>query len=223
MPVAILKKLTQNMFLLLSCCFLIIGLSYFLLGYDRIEMNLYFYCRRTALLDMFFKYATQLAELTVTIFFILLLFYYKNSYVVFYLLLILIVTLVVYFLKHEVFGYIRPSLYLQGHLEITPIAGTSLLKNYSFPSGHTTFIFATMTYFSLLIKNKYIQACFFLMALSCAISRVYLFQHFYIDIYVGSILGIAISLLLFYLTKESILNNKQSFLSFSIKNYYTKK
>lgn len=216
-------NILQNVFLLLSVIFLVIGASYFILGYDRIEMNLFFYCRRTELLNLFFKNATQLAETYVTLLILVILFYYRNAYAFFYLLLMLVVTLVVYFLKHEVFGYIRPALYLKGHLDINPIEGTSLLQNYSFPSGHTTFIFAGMCFLSYLIKNKWAQMVFFILALSCAISRVYLFQHFYIDIYVGSILGIAITSILFYFTKDTIIESKQSILSFSLKNYLAKK
>lgn len=186
-------------------------------------MNLYFYCHRSSLLNLFFLYSTKLAELWVTIAILLALFYFRNSYAIFYLLLIVAVTLIVFFLKHHVFGYVRPALYMQGRLELKGVGGMPLLQNYSFPSGHTTFIFASMYYLSELIKNKWAHILLFALAVACALSRVYLFQHFYIDIYVGAILGILISKLLILLTQSSILSSSQKFLSYSIKHDFFKR
>ena len=129
----------------------------------------------------------------------------------------------VYVFKHHIFGYVRPSLYLKDHLEIQAVAGAPLLQNYSFPSGHTTFIFAGMCYLSLLVKSHFYQIVFFVLALLCGLSRIYLFQHFYVDVYVGSILGICITLLLYFILHEKLLQSTNPYLSFSLKKYREEK
>lgn len=60
----------------------------------------------------------------------------------------------------------------------------------SFPSGHTTSAsicgFFIMRYF----KNIYLRLIIYIVILFVGLSRVFLFQHFIIDVYVGVILGI---------------------------------
>ena len=60
----------------------------------------------------------------------------------------------------------------------------------SFPSGHTTSAsicgFFIMRYF----KNIYSRLLIYIIILFVGLSRVFLFQHFIIDVYVGVILGI---------------------------------
>ena len=68
---------------------------------------------------------------------------------------------------------------------------------YSFPSGHSTTAFALFFIFGFFVKNKKWQILFFILALSTAISRMYLLQHFFIDVYFGSILGVLIATIVF--------------------------
>lgn len=210
-------------FLVASIVFWLVGSLYFIADYGRVDMNLYFYCNRSIWADTFFLYATKTAELYATLFIFVVLLFYKNAYAIYYLLLALSVSLIVYFLKQKVFGYIRPAFYIKEYLDIEAIANQKLLMNYSFPSGHTTFIFAGMCFLALLTKNKVAQIAFFIIALSCAISRVYLFQHFFIDVYVGSILGILISVFLYYITDFAWKNQPNRFIHFSSKDYIYKR
>ncbi len=73
-------------------------------------------------------------------------------------------------------------------------------SNNSFPSGHTAtaFCMATMIILAYPHLHKIWQLFFFLIALSVAYSRIYLSQHYFLDIYVGSILGILSSILIYY-------------------------
>ncbi len=214
-----IQQLGATTFLLLSLCFLLIGSSYFILGYKRVDMNLFFYCYRNPYLNMLFLNATKLAEASVTIFILLVLFYYRNVYAITYLLIILVVTILVFILKHHVFGYVRPVVYLQDHLEIRGVNNLPLLQNFSFPSGHTTFVFAGMCYLSILVKKNWMQVIFFVLAILCAFSRVYLCQHFYIDIYVGALLGTMITCLMMFFLKEKWMQSTHPILSFSLKKY----
>lgn len=75
----------------------------------------------------------------------------------------------------------------------------------SFPSGHTTGAFAAFCFLSLFLapRHKWWGAIFFLLAVLVAYSRLYLAAHFFLDVYVGSIIGTFFSILavrIFYKT-----------------------
>ncbi len=81
----------------------------------------------------------------------------------------------------------------------------------TFPSGHTMTIFGFCSMLAYLMKNKLLSLSFFLLALLVGISRVYLLQHFFIDIYVGSVLGL-VSLALSVWVVDKKLGKYSSFL-----------
>ncbi len=65
------------------------------------------------------------------------------------------------------------------------------LMEHSFPSGHTSAAFCLFTFLAMLLPGRYRGwgMVLFLCALSVAYSRMYLAAHFFLDIYVGSIIG----------------------------------
>ncbi len=69
----------------------------------------------------------------------------------------------------------------------------------SFPSGHTTSAFCFFTFISFLLTPRYRPwaIAFFALALTVAYSRMYLAVHFFADVYVGSIIGTAFTMLVF--------------------------
>jgi membrane-associated phospholipid phosphatase len=79
-------------------------------------------------------------------------------------------------------------------------------KRFSFPSGHTMAAFGMATVLSYVTQNKILQSILFLYAISIAFSRMYLLQHFFVDVYAGAIIGFTavIIVLLFYKKFEKI-------------------
>jgi membrane-associated phospholipid phosphatase len=59
----------------------------------------------------------------------------------------------------------------------------------SFPSGHSATAFSLFVIFALLVTNRFLSALFVLLAAIIAFSRVYLAQHFVLDVFVGSAIG----------------------------------
>ncbi len=72
----------------------------------------------------------------------------------------------------------------------------------SFPSGHTIGAFGFFLLLSLLLpkSQKYWSILFFILALACGYSRMYLGQHFFADVYGGSIIGTILAWLIYEAT-----------------------
>ncbi|KOH42603.1 hypothetical protein NC99_45580 [Sunxiuqinia dokdonensis] len=67
--------------------------------------------------------------------------------------------------------------------------------HYSFPSGHSMTIFAAMSLFAVLAGKQWAGVVFFIAALVIGFTRIYLLQHFFLDVYVGSVLGVLSTIL----------------------------
>ncbi len=89
----------------------------------------------------------------------------------------------------------------------------ALLHNNSFPSGHTTGAFSLMCFLACAIhlRYRYLGLLFFVLALMVGYARVYLAAHFFLDVYVGSIIGTLLSFIvciLVYRYKEHHLQKR---------------
>ncbi len=161
---------------------------------------LYFNALHTPPLDSFFKAVTQLAEGPLFLLAIIIAIrfsYGKGLVLAINALLVLGITT---FLKHVVFdGVIRPSVFFEGKVTLNFVEGLDILRYNSFPSGHTAGAFGAFCMLSLLVTNKKWSYLFFTAALLVGVSRVYLLQHFFRDIYAGSLVGVVVSSV-FYLT-----------------------
>lgn len=70
------------------------------------------------------------------------------------------------------------------------VDGVDILSKHSMPSGHTATAFAFFLVLAITFKNKYLGIIFFSIALLVGISRIYLLQHFFEDVFVGAALGV---------------------------------
>lgn len=69
------------------------------------------------------------------------------------------------------------------------VEGVRLHSTHSFPSGHTTGAFALFCVCILFAKKPFWKVFFTILAIIVAYSRMYLSQHFLIDVTVGSFIG----------------------------------
>jgi membrane-associated phospholipid phosphatase len=83
----------------------------------------------------------------------------------------------------------RPKVFFDGLVDIHYVAGVHIHSTHSFPSGHTTGAFALFIALALMNKRPLWQMLFLVTALLVGYSRLYLAQHFPIDVLVGSVLG----------------------------------
>lgn len=71
--------------------------------------------------------------------------------------------------------------------------------HYSFPSGHSMTIFAALSMVAYFIGNKWAGIVFFFAALVIGFTRIYLLQHFFLDVYVGALIGVFSTILTVWL------------------------
>jgi membrane-associated phospholipid phosphatase len=98
----------------------------------------------------------------------------------------------------------RPKLYFEAGTYLNFIDGVTLSGSSGFPSGHTATAFAIATVMALMMKNKNWQLLILLAAFLVGYSRIYLAQHFLLDVLAGSLLGTVsgiVSVYLAYSTK----------------------
>ena len=105
-----------------------------------------------------------------------------------------------YILKHWIYYDVtRPHFVFQYFLreELKEVQGVDLIGFHSFPSGHALSAFALFFCLLFVSRSHFLKILFFALAILAAYSRVYLSQHWLIDIYVGSIIGVCFSLLFY--------------------------
>ncbi len=101
-------------------------------------------------------------------------------------------SIVVQCLKRVFFSHmLRPIALLPSDVSVHLIDGVPLLTDLSFPSGHSATIFVLISLIQLLgRKKKNVYSVILIgLGLIVAYSRIYLCQHFYIDVYVGAWMG----------------------------------
>ncbi len=147
--------------------------------------------------DWFFRYYTEVGNgVTVAVIAVILFFFDKRlSYTV--ALSALAAGLTVQLLKHFVFPEVmRPSAVIENlHL----VQGVVMNKMYSFPSGHTATAFAMFSTLVFYFRRKRLKLLFLIFALLVGFSRIYLSQHFFVDVYFGSLIGLGFAVLVFIL------------------------
>lgn len=100
----------------------------------------------------------------------------------------------------------RPFIYFQETQGVYYIPWLEIHKFNSFPSGHTAQAFCLALCTCFYANKKYIPLLFTLAALT-GVSRMYLLQHFPVDVLVGSFVAVVLTTFIF-----PLLENRESFL-----------
>ncbi len=102
------------------------------------------------------------------------------------------------FFKQLIFeDHHRPVILMTQITDLHFVKGVVMNQFNSFPSGHTTAAFSLYTLLALLIQHKKSGSTWVFMGTLVALSRVYLLQHFWVDIIAGSMIGTITCTLLF--------------------------
>ena len=150
--------------------------------------------------DIFFKYITHLGDGIFAILIAILFLFFNIRKSIYILLSYAGAGIVSFILKHFIYYDIyRPHFVFNFFVreKFKMVEGVDLIGFHSFPSGHALSAFALFFCLLFMSKNHFFKISFFTLAVLAAYSRVYLSQHWLIDIYVGSIIGVFFSVLFY--------------------------
>ncbi|MEO9482225.1 MAG: phosphatase PAP2 family protein [Ekhidna sp.] len=160
--------------------------------------------------NFFFKYWTHTGDV---IFFTIItvgLIFWKRRFGIVLAAIGISVAAISLFFKHVLFPEAqRPIIYFRGYEVLDFVDGVSILSQYSFPSGHSMAVFALATFIALMMQHSNYSMILLVAAVLTAISRVYLVQHFLIDIMAGSLIGI-FTAITFYMGFEKFLHGESN-------------
>jgi membrane-associated phospholipid phosphatase len=207
------KKLVRenNYFFIPYFLFLLIGFIIIILV-DKSPLHLFLNSFHNSFFDSLFYYITFLGDgITATII-TLLLILIKYRYALITGISCLLSATITQLLKHFVFAdALRPAKFFEGLNTLHLVENVENYSYNSFPSGHSTIAFALCTSFLFTTTNKGMKLTFFLAAILIAYSRVYLSQHFFEDIYVGSIIGCLVSCGIYFLFNKVSYDSKLNY------------
>ena len=207
-PVAMLRH--NTLFLTLTLLLAAV-IGYVLLRYDKAAIHLWMNTWHTPFLDGFFRAYTAVGEWVPYVVVFLLLFY-KAGWSMYLLSAVAGSGLLSQGLKF-VFNAERPYYFFSHRypeVQLPFVDGVELSQYFSFPSGHTTSFFAFFLVMSIVltsgtVKGRIQQVLVYgvlpfvcwIAAVLGAYSRIYLSQHFLVDIFGGMLLGVIVTVSLY--------------------------
>ena len=144
------------------------------------------------LLDGFFYYVTYLGDGMILLIILLYMLLQSYTWAAFFAgFTILEAGIVQLLLKKGLFASVtRPASYIPNFDQLHQVSGLTLHHLHSFPSGHTQTIFLVVTFIAMAGKrNLGASVLLVLLASLTALSRVYLLQHFLVDVWFGALIG----------------------------------
>ncbi len=163
----------------------------FAIVFGREQSQIFINRLNSQFLDQFFKYVTYLGSgyFFVLVIFLVAIFRGKASGGL--IVAAILSTIFVQAFKHTIGGY-RPYAFFEMYSDYSLhlVSGVKMLRMHSFPSGHTATAFAVFFYLAALTRKNWLKVSYLLLAVLVAYSRVYLSQHFVIDVVGGSFIGV---------------------------------
>ena len=215
-----MKAILKNnlSFLLPYSFFLLLGAVIIFIN-SKAETHLSFNSFHNTFLDSINIYTTYFGDGVTASLLIIMMLAVKYRYFIIVGLANVISALIAQFLKHFVFAdVVRPKKFFEGIQELYFVPGIENHFYNSFPSGHTTCAFALYFSFALMVESRYYKVLFFVLALSTGYSRIYLSQHFFEDVYAGSIIGVTTTIFVFYFVQKK----NHIWMEKSIVNFFNK-
>lgn len=195
------QLLKDNRYFLIPYILFILVFLVFSLVFTKIEMHIWVNQFNSPFLDVFFKYATHLGDGTAIVILTIIFLFIKFRYAVAFLIGSLLTSGIVHLFKQFLLeNMYRPSKYFELYetYKLYLVEGVVLRSLQSFPSGHTSTAFNVFLMFALITQNNYLKLVCFFTAFLVAFSRVYLSQHFFVDIAAGSFIATLTMLVIYY-------------------------
>jgi membrane-associated phospholipid phosphatase len=200
------QLLKNNRYFLVPFLFTLLICGILLFVFSKSELHILSNKANSAFFDYFFKYATNLGDGAMIAILTVILLFVKYRYAIVFLSGSLLTAGIINLFKKVLLGDVfRPSKYFELYesYQLHFVEGVKLNALQSFPSGHTGTAFNLFFMLALIAQTKSQKLFLFFMAALVGYSRVYLSQHFLIDITVGSLFGTTIMLLMFWWLSQS--------------------
>lgn len=166
----------------------------FSLIFSRVEIHIWFNSFHTVLLDSLMKAWTFLGDGTIAVLIVLLFLLIRTRYFFILFASYAISGIAAQLLKRTFFnGIPRPVKYFELNnidFDLYLVPGVDIHSWHSFPSGHTATAFGVFFGISLILKSRVLQLVCLILAIGVGYSRIYLSEHFLMDVCGGAILGI---------------------------------
>ncbi len=141
--------------------------------------------------DIFFEYWTNLGDGVMWIPVALMVYFFRKKKMILILSIFLLSTFFTQLLKNYIFpAEPRPVTAITDHTQIHMVDGVEMHTVYSFPSGHTATAFCIFLMSCLLISKTWILPVGVTYALLVGYSRIYLAQHFPLDVGGGMLIAV---------------------------------
>jgi membrane-associated phospholipid phosphatase len=181
----------NNRVFFLLYAFLLVVVGVLQLLYTQEALMQWVNARNHPAADVFFTYATYLGDGAFFVFVCVVLLFYNRRVSAMAFASFALSSLTSLFLKAIVFpDRLRPLKFFEhSSYQYRVIEGLDIHSYNSFPSGHTTTAFAVFGLLAFIDERRGRGWFFLVLAALTGYSRVYLFQHFVEDAYVGSLVG----------------------------------
>lgn len=188
------------------CCiflFLLLFISSILIGKQSLFLLLNF--DGGLLLDYFFKYWSHLGDGIMWIPIIIFVYLKKRKYFKFVIGIISISIVLTQSLKWIKYtNQIRPYYAIEQKNLIHIVKSVEPKQKHSFPSGHTSTAFTIALIISLVFDNALLIIIFLIYAILVGYSRIYLAQHFPLDVSGGIVIAVLSTSIIYLFKKKHI-------------------
>lgn len=168
-------------------------LAYPLLGFPKGTFELAVNQHHHPALDFAFRYLTYLGDGTLLLILLVITLLYNYRLFILTGLTALILSLLMLVFKQWLFkGLPRPRAFFGDSVSLHFVEGVEVYYANTFPSGHTATAFAIAAILASLSgkDKKTMSAGLFILACLAGFSRVYLMQHFLVDVFAGAAVGL---------------------------------
>jgi len=199
--------LSNNSVFMALCLILLVALGLALAYIPKGDLHLLLCERHTPARDIFYRYYTHVGEWFPYVLCVALLLFGRIGDGVFASAAMILSALSTQLFKH-IINAPRPVIWFSQNypdIQLPLVEGVKMNHWYSFPSGHTTSFFALAFVASIIATKKLsninyplsflLQILLFLFAALGAYSRIYLSQHFTMDVFGGILVGTLITIL----------------------------
>lgn len=195
-------RLKENYFLYLFIVFVVLGGGLTLFSEKTAIVLFINHHLSHPVLDVFFKYWTYFGDGLIYAILLIIGIAIRYYYAILFAATAIIQTAFVHIFKQWLFKGAPRPLGILPEETLHLVNGVDVHHSNSFPSGHTATAFSVFFLLAIITgNNKWASlACFFI-ALLVGISRVYLLQHFFIDIYFGAIFGVLATICALWATR----------------------